>query len=210
MTEVFRIWCWLVSTKSPPGTRFKTCGPPLLSTERLEANSPCQVEICHPWQAETACLLCVFQKPTPSLSELNAKATGLPKNIANDPDAIVTDEVIATAVAAMRPWLEQHRGKQICSITSEAVMKFLSADSRRAGFAPAVPFVSCFSACMIVTELFRHLTTGKNLPAPRFQLNLLWGPGRGVHFEENRREDCFCAERSANINRVRAARGHRS
>jgi len=32
-----------------------------------------------------------------SLSELNAKATGLSENIANDPDAIITDEVIAAA-----------------------------------------------------------------------------------------------------------------
>lgn len=190
-----------------PRHQVQNLWPALVIDGAVGGELTCQVS-CHPWCGETACLLCVFQKPAVSLSELNAKATGLPENIANDPDAIVTDEVIAAADAEKRPWLEQHRGKRICSITSEAVLKFLSAESQRERFAPAVPFVSCFSACMIVTELFRYLTAGTNLPAPRFQLNLLWGPGRGVHFEENSREDCFCATRAANIDRVRSARGH--
>ena len=190
-----------------PRHQVQNLWPALIIDGAVGSEFTCQVS-CHLWQAETACLMCLFQKASVSLSELNTKATGLPENIANDPDAIITDEVIAAAAIEKRLWLEQHRGKRVCSITSEAVLKFLSAELQGEGFAPAVPFVSCFSACMIVTELIRYLMTGKNLPAPRFQLNLLWGPQRGVHFEENRRDDCFCVVRAGNIDRIRAGRGH--
>ena len=119
--------------------------------------------------------------------------------------AVGPDEVIATAEPDRRPWLRKHLGKRICSITS-AVVALLSAETHREGFAPAVPFVSCFSACMMVTELVRFASTGKTLPEPRYQLNLLWGPRRGMSYDENRRADCVCVERRDNISRWRARR----
>ncbi|TWB89410.1 molybdopterin/thiamine biosynthesis adenylyltransferase [Bradyrhizobium macuxiense] len=190
-----------------PRHQVQNLWPGLVIDGAVGGDLTCQVS-CHPLQAETACLLCVFHKPVRNLSELNARATGLPVRVANDPDAIVTDEMIAAAAVEKRPWLQERRGKRICSITSEAVLNFLSAESQKEGVAPAVPFVSCLSACMTVTELFRYVTTGSTLPAPRFQLNLLWGPHRGVHFEEERRKDCFCVARAANIDHVRSSRGH--
>ena len=168
----------------------------------------CQVS-CHHWPSNCACLLCLFQKPPPSLqlAAMNSEATGLPTNIANDPDAVITEEIVAAASPSRRQWLRGHLGKRVCSVTSEAVVKFLSSENHREGFAPAVPFISCFSACMVVTELVRYITTGTTKPAPRYQLNLLWGPRRGVHFEEDRKNDCYCVERAANIGRLRKSRG---
>jgi molybdopterin/thiamine biosynthesis adenylyltransferase len=125
------------------------------------ADHSCQVS-CHPWSGPAACLLCVFQKPrVTSLAELNARATGLPNEIANDPEAVVTERIIVEADEQKRPWLRNHLGKRICSITSEAVLKLLSDEKQKEGFAPATPFVACFSSCMIVTELLRYLWTGR-------------------------------------------------
>jgi hypothetical protein len=180
--------------------------PSLIIDGAVGGELSCQVS-CHPWNSEIACLLCLFQKsPVKDLAELNARATGLPSEIANDPNAVVTDEVIAKAEPDRRPWLRKHRGKRICSITSEAVLTFLSAEAHRQGFAPAVPFVSCFSACMMVTELIRFITTGKTLPEPRYQVNLLWGPRRGLLYDESRHANCMCVERRDNISRWRAQR----
>jgi hypothetical protein len=180
--------------------------PALVIDGAVGGDLSCQVS-CHPWDSEIACLICLFQKaPANNLAELNTRATGLPSEIANDPNAIVTDEVIAEAEPDRRPWLRKHRGKRICSITSEAVLTFLSAETHSQGFAPGVPFVSCFSACMMVTELFRSVTTGKTLPEPRYQLNLLWGPRRGLPYDEGRRADCICVERRDNISRLRTRR----
>jgi hypothetical protein len=180
--------------------------PGLIIDGAVGGELSCQVS-CHPWNSDIACLICLFQKPpTNDLAELNARATGLPSTIANDPDAIITDEVIEKADPDRRPWLRKHLGKRVCSITSEAVVSFLSAEMHRQGFAPAVPFVSCFSACMMVTELVRFVTTGKTLPEPRYQMNMLWGPRRGQPYDEHRRVDCICVQRRNNISRVRAQR----
>lgn len=83
-----------------PRHQVQNLWPALVIDGAVGGELTCQVS-CHPWQ--TPCLLCVFQKPAVSLSELNAKATGLPENIANDPDVIVTDEVIAAADPEKRP-----------------------------------------------------------------------------------------------------------
>ncbi len=184
--------------------------PGLIIDGAVGGELSCQVS-CHPCSGTVACLLCVFQKPVVSnLAAMYARATGLPVEIANNQDATVTDEIIAAATEDRRPWLRSHLGKRLCSITSEAVATFLSADPQREGFAPAVPFVSCFSSCMIVTELVRYVMTGKPATAPRFQLNLLWGPGRGQHYDEDRRDDCYCVERAKNIAKLRTSRGHLS
>jgi hypothetical protein len=183
--------------------------PALIIDGAVGGELSCQVS-CHPWSSDIACLLCLFKKPPAyDLAELNARATGLPNEIANDPDAIITDEIIAQADPGRRPWLNIHRGKPLCSITSELVLKFLSTDTHRGGFAPAVPFLSCFSACMMVTELVRVVTTGKTFPEPRYQMNLLWGPRRGQHYEESRHKDCICVGRRENISRWRAQRSRR-
>jgi hypothetical protein len=190
-----------------PRHQVQQLWPSLVIDGAVGADLSCQVS-CHPWKGSAACLLCVFQnQPTADLAELNSKATGLPSHIANDPDAIVTEQIIAKAEEEKKSWLRCHLGKRICSITSEAIVKLLSDEKQKEGFAPAVPFVACFSSCMIVTELVRFLRTGDTKPQPRFQLNLLWGPQRGIFYDEDRRETCFCVERTGNIARVREQRG---
>ena len=99
--------------------------PALVIDGAVGGELSCQVS-CHPWPSDIACLLCVFQKPPmASLDELTARATGLPAGLTNDPDALVTEDVIAAGPAERRSWLRSHLGKRICSITSEAVTKFL-------------------------------------------------------------------------------------
>jgi molybdopterin/thiamine biosynthesis adenylyltransferase len=190
-----------------PRHQVQQLWPGLIVDGAVGGELSCQVS-CHPWGNANACLLCLFQKQeTVSLADLNARATGLPPQIANNPDAIITEEAIAVAQEGRRDWLRSHLGKRVCSVTSAAAVAFLSSETYREGFAPAVPFVSCFSACMITTELVRYLTLGTTLPAPRYQLNFLWGPRRGAHYEEDRHRDCFCSERAINIAKLRRLRG---
>jgi len=192
-----------------PRHQVQRLWPGLVIDGAVGGELSCQVS-CHPWHSSNACLLCLFQKQeASSLVDMNARATGLPPELANNPDAIVTEAVIASAQADRQAWLRGHLGKRICSITSEAVVEFLSAETHREGFAPAAPFVSSFSACMIVAELVRYLTTGATLPEPRFQFNFLWGPRRGLHYAERRHDDCFCAERRENISKLRVLRANR-
>jgi len=50
--------------------------------------------------------MCLFQKPpADNLADLNARATGLPTEVANNPDAVITEEIIAAAQEDRRPWL---------------------------------------------------------------------------------------------------------
>jgi len=181
--------------------------PDLVIDGAIGSEFSCQVS-CHPWGEGTACLLCLFRhvRPQERAEAVASRATGLSEAVCADPEAVITEEHVRAAPEEKRPWLSQRLGKKICSVTPDAVAQLLSTEAQRSGFAPSVPFVACYSSCMIVTELVRYVTTGKTLPEPRWQMNVLWGPQRGTDYPEQRRLDCMCVSRAKNIERVRSAR----
>jgi len=151
--------------------------------------------------------MCVFQQPPGPRAELLAsRATGLNASVVANGEAIITQAHVDAAPEDKKPWLATQIGKKVCSVVSEAVVEMLSSEKQRSGFAPSVPFVACFSGCMAVTELVRYLVEGTTVPEPRYPLNLLWGPHHAVDYPQGRRPDCFCMERAAIIDKVRATR----
>jgi hypothetical protein len=180
--------------------------PDLIIDGAIGSDLSCQVS-CHPWGPDTACLLCLFQQPPGENAEaVQSRATGLNQAALADLEAPLAQAEVDGADDAKKTWLAARVGQKKCSVVSEAVTEILSSDRNRAGFSPSVPFVACFSAAMIVTELVRYLTENKTVPEPRYQLNLLWGPHRGIDYPEVRRQQCLCVERAKIIEQVRSAR----
>lgn len=181
--------------------------PDLVIDGAIGSDFSCQAS-CHPWGEDVACLVCLFvhARSGERAEVVASRATGLPEDVCRDPDAIITEEHVQAAPAEKRPWLSQQVGRRICSVTPEAVARLLSEEVQRDGFTPSVPFVACYSSCMVVTELVRYLMTGRTSLEPRYQLNLLWGPQRGSDYPQARRHNCMCVERGHNIERVRASR----
>jgi hypothetical protein len=181
--------------------------PDLVIDGAIGSDFGCQVS-CHPWGKDIACLLCLFrhERPQERAEAVASKATGLPESLCEDPEAVITEEHVRAAPEEKQAWLSQQIGKKVCSITPAAVAQMLSIEAQRSDFAPSVPFVACYSSCMIVTELVRYVMTGETLLEPRWQMNLLWGPERGTDYPEQRRHDCICVSRASNIDRVRSAR----
>jgi hypothetical protein len=171
----------------------------------ISSDFSCQVS-CHPWGDDIACLICLFRHPVRRAEIIASRATGLSEEVVASPDTVITEEHVNAAPDDKKSWLMERVGRTVCSITPEAVANLLSSQKQRSGFAPSVPFVACFSSCMIVCELVRYATERRTLPAPRYQLNLLWGPQRGTDYPEARRRNCICVERAKNINLIRAAR----
>ncbi|WP_189561966.1 MULTISPECIES: ThiF family adenylyltransferase [unclassified Mesorhizobium] len=168
--------------------------------KRLE----CQVS-AHPWSSSIACLRCIFKAAAGERAEVvQERMTGLTSASLADLTRSLTEADIADAAPERREWLSARVGKPICSVLEEAAA--LSSAALEESFRPSVPFVATFSACMIVTEFVRYLTTGKVGVEPRFFFSLLWGPHRGEHYPEDRHRDCLCVTRAVNIERVRATR----
>lgn len=165
----------------------------------------CQVTV-HPWESGTACVRCTFDLPIgPSAEAVQAQASGLAREALGDMSRVLTEDGIAAAALEKQEWLRGHLGKPICSVMEEATA--LSADTLPKTFRPSVPFVATFSACMMVTELVRHLAGASPVLEPKFFFSLLWGLGRGDFYPEDRHADCVCVQRAKNIASVRARRG---
>jgi hypothetical protein len=164
----------------------------------------CQVS-AHPWPSPVACLRCIFRSPPGERAEnVQKRMTGLAANALANQTRPLSNADLAEAIPERREWLAGYLGKPICSVLEAAAS--LSDVEQDEGFRPSVPFVATFSACMMVAELVRYLTTGSVAVEPRFFFSLLWGPQGGEHYQEDRRASCLCVQRAANIERVRAAR----
>src|SRR5690242_4986123 len=83
------------------------------------------------------------------------------------------------------------------------VAQEISEEQQEAKFEPSVPFVACFSACMVMTEALGHLCGWKSRVAPRFQFDFLLGPAFGLELPQDRRQNCICRP-TKNIDKVRA------
>lgn len=164
----------------------------------------CQVTV-HPWDSGTACVRCTFDLPVgPSAEAVQAQVSGLAPAALVDLTRVLTEADVEAAVPEKQTWLRGRLGKPICSIMEEATA--LSADALSKTFRPSVPFVATFSACMMVTELARHLVGSSPVLEPKFFFSMLWGIGRGDFYPEDRHADCVCVQRAKNIASVRAQR----
>jgi len=170
------------------------------------ADFPCEVGV-HPWGPDTACLRCWYLLPVgPSAAFVQADATGLPLHLLADPDAPVTEAHVDAARAEQRQFWRDRIGKPVCSVVAEAVAAAITAGSLRRGFQPSVPFVACFSAAMVVGELFKHAMSSSTSLEPRFQFDFRWGPGRGLPLPMSRLPSCDCVSRRDQIEAIRAKR----
>lgn len=166
----------------------------------------CQVSV-HPWDRNVACLRCLFKEEANEAAErIASRATGLTVTRVQNAEELLTEDDVKSAPTDKQTWLREQVGRKICSIVSEAIARELSIEKQRAGFRPSVPFVACLSASMVVGEFVKYqMGVGTSLE-PRYQLDALWGPERGLEIAQERRRECICVTRTHNINLVRRNR----
>jgi molybdopterin/thiamine biosynthesis adenylyltransferase len=163
----------------------------------------CQVSR-HPWPDDIACLICLFQKPAGRpAEEIQREATGLSRDRVQEPDSLVTEADVEAAPQEKRDALRSSIGHPVCSVVQQAVAQQISLEQQEQNFEPSVPFVACFSACMVMTEALVYLCGWDTKLEPRFQFDFLTGPSYGQYLPQARRTDCVCARRR-NIDKVRA------
>lgn len=169
----------------------------------------CQVSR-HPWPGDVACLVCLFQKPhTESAEGVQSKTTGLALDRLADPSAIVSQSDVENAPPERKEFLQARVGHTFCSVIQEGLGQWISEEQQREGFEPSVPFVACFSACMVMSEVVAYICGWRSELAPRFQFDFLMGPAHGQMLPQGRRVQCVCARRK-NIDRIREERRGRA
>lgn len=167
---------------------------------------PCQVSR-HRWGQDEACLRCLFRTPPGESAEMVAsRASGLRPERVADADETITEHDVLAAPQEKQEFLRRNIGRQICSVIAEATAQQISLESQRPGFEPSIPFVACFSACMMVAELVKQAVGWESTLETRFQWDSLRGPHKGQHFPQGSRSDCLCVERRVNIERFREGR----
>jgi len=166
----------------------------------------CQVST-HPWPRDIACLICLFQQPPGrSAADVQSELTGLSKVRLQDPDSVVTEEDVKAAPPEKQDNLRSLVGHTLCSVVQHAIAQEISSEKQTADFEPSVPFVACFSACMVMTEALAYLCGWDNKLEPRFQFDFLRGPIFGLALPQSRRPTCICSRRK-NIEKVRVLHG---
>jgi molybdopterin/thiamine biosynthesis adenylyltransferase len=166
----------------------------------------CQVSR-HPWPDDIACLICLFQRPAGRpAEEIQSEATGLSKGRLLEPESLVTEADVEAAPRKKQQELRSLIGQPVCSVVQEAMAQKISLEQQEKGFEPSVPFVACFSACMVMTEALAYLCGWDTKLEPRFQFDFLRGPACGLDLPQSRSENCICGRRK-NIDWVRAQHG---
>jgi molybdopterin/thiamine biosynthesis adenylyltransferase len=165
----------------------------------------CQVSR-HPWPDDIACLICLFRKPEGTRAEeVQSAETGLSYERLENLDALVTQSDVDQAPAENRDFLRSRVGRPICSVVQEAVAHKISEEQQREGFQPSVPFVACFSACMVIAETVAQISGWHSILEPRWQFDSLMGPAYAQELPQTRRPDCICGRRR-NIDKLRSMR----
>jgi len=166
----------------------------------------CQVSR-HPWPDDIACLICLFQKPAGRpAEEIQSESTGLSKDRLQEPNSLVTEADVEAAPQEKRDALRSSIGHPVCSVVQQAVVQQISLERQEQDFEPSVPFVACFSACMVMTEALGYLCGWDTKLEPRFQFDFLRSPAFGLELPQGRSANCVCGRRK-NIDRLRSRRG---
>ena len=166
----------------------------------------CQVSR-HPWPDDIACLICLFRKPDEgkSAEQVQHEVTGLAESLLAQPDAVLEEKHLVDVAADKKEFLRTQLGKPICSVVQEAMAQQISTDQLEQGFEPSVPFVACFSACMVMSEAIAQMADWGSKLEPRFQFDFLIVPAYGQELPQGRRTNCVCG-RQKNIDKLRSAR----
>lgn len=166
----------------------------------------CQVSR-HPWSDDVACLICLFQRPAGRpAEEVQSEATGLSKTRLQDPNSLVKQSDVEAAPPEKQDALRSQVGRPVCSVVQQAMAQKISLEQQEQDFEPSVPFVACFSACMVMAEALAYLCGWETKLEPRFQFDFLLGPAFGLELPQGRNQHCVCGRRK-NIERLRAMRG---
>jgi hypothetical protein len=163
----------------------------------------CEVTV-HPWDSGYSCLRCDFREPDVDAAEVQAQASGLAPVRLASPFSVIDEADVAAAPEELKAWLRSRRGKQVCSVVSEAVLESISQVKQRQGFEPSAPFVACLSSCMVVGEMVRYCANWPAVLQTGFQFDTLVGPQNGIRKIHHRKEDCECVSRRRNIEQVRS------
>lgn len=162
----------------------------------------CEVTL-HPWGPDLSCLKCDFEEPKINSELVQTQATGLRRERLADQTALIDDNDIESAPEEKRAWLQERKGRDICSVVSEGVLAEMAGESQKAGFRPSVPFVAALSSCMIVSELLRYVGKSPVVLETGFQFDVLVGPQFGQKKAHARKPDCICVSRRSNIEILR-------
>jgi molybdopterin/thiamine biosynthesis adenylyltransferase len=165
----------------------------------------CEVTL-HPWGPDLSCLKCDFEEAPIAAELTQSQATGLKLERLSDPSAVVSQEDIEAAPPEKREWLRERKGKPVCSVVSEGVLRFLAGESQAIRFQPSVPFVACLSSCMIVSELIRYVQQWPQILETGYQFDVMTGPEHGQRKSHARKSDCICVTRRTNIEALRQRR----
>lgn len=181
--------------------------PDMVIDGALDADLQVRVS-AHPWDSGTACLRCLYRHP-PGKEDSKvaaARMTGLAIESLDQQDRVPTDRDIALAEPRARTALvnAKQNNQKICSVVND--IQSMSQAQQPKGFSPSVPFAASFSACLVVTEFIRFVTTGAVGVHPLFQLSLLQGPENAQLLPDVRHADCTCTTQRALIERYRASR----
>lgn len=179
--------------------------PDLVIDGALDADLQVRVS-AHEWASDRACLRCLYQHPSggPAVDK-QMRDTGLSWASLQNQDRPLTEQDIAAADPARQAELRTRLGKTVCSIVTEDGARAMSRSQLDEGFSPSVPFAACFSACLIVTELVRYLSTGEVGVRPLWQVSMLVGPETAQMLPDKRHADCRCRHREL-IDKVRTSR----
>lgn len=165
----------------------------------------CQVGL-HPIEVDASCLLCDFEEPSEKAEKAQSELTGLSELRILDSSSCVTIEDIENAPREKKDWLKKHVGEEVCSVISAATIEKISTEKFQENFRPAIPFVACLSACMIIAELIKYIY---KLPTVKygFKFDCLVGPQYGSVISHQRKRSCVCVQRQGNIRILRRGRG---
>jgi molybdopterin/thiamine biosynthesis adenylyltransferase len=156
-----------------------------------------------------ACLRCMFELPSLDATRTQMETSGLSQRALADLSQPLSEEDIAEADEARRPWLCEMRakGKNRCAVVSEAVSKRLGlglADR----FEPSAPFVATAAASLVLAQAVKSLFVPESAYVHRFQIeSLFMGPDSSTSTLRPANESCVCVVNRKTIDGIAAKRG---
>jgi hypothetical protein len=156
--------------------------------------------IVKPLRSDGICLLRALDRrpDETSWAERAARDTGLSiKRILEGATTAITDTDVTEAPREKRAALEQARrqGQLVCGRVSDQNLRF---ERRDPNFAPAVPFVTCFSGVVGAAATMKWLMGYRNDAACHFQASFASARARTLKMACDPRCDCQAAGRTAN------------
>ena len=99
----------------------------------------CQVSR-HPWNANIACLICMFRPPAGEAAEYVAsRVTGLDPGRTQEAQDTVKETDVRVAPPPKQEWLRARLGHQICSVIEEGLAEQRSTSQVPEGFSHLFP-----------------------------------------------------------------------